>query len=123
MGFDKCANCGEYAWTSNHKCKPLWYVFRDEDEIYSDLKYDLSSRHYRATDAEEAAISFCESNWEMPDELELLVMSAYDYENMVFDYQSNPEEIDKNVDVILESCIKFSMESEIVRNFYATKTS
>ena len=120
MKYEKCLICGEYGW-DNHVCDPKFYVFR-EDEIWSHVKYGFGST-YRGKDSERAAIRYCDGDYELPNELDLWVISEKDLENILseeYDHDDN-DVIDEIANQIEVACDHYYMDSEVVRNFYASK--
>ena len=119
--LDRCPICREYIIFDYHKCKPCFYVFRDQDDLSQYLGSGEPRKRF-ATDYEEAAISYCDSDYENPNEFErMLVISQkdwYDCNEEEIDWE-NDEEFEKLMKTTISKCKKFYMESEIVRNFYA----
>ena len=126
MSLDKCPICGEYDF-GHHKCKPAFYVFRDEDDIYGYFSYSSDPKAYYASDEESAAIEYCEHDYEMPSELEVIVIKQKDWYDIEMKFSERDDNGECDADGFLEDILlnskKFSMESEIVRNFYATEIS
>lgn len=51
--FDKCERCGDYGWLNSHTCPPAFMVKLKDDE-------DEAARQVYASDADRAAVRFCE---------------------------------------------------------------
>jgi hypothetical protein len=119
MKFEKCLICGEYGWES-HRCNPEFYIFRENYEIEDSINYAWPMRSYRASDYEDAAVKFCEYDFEIPESLEVWVISKHDYENVI-DNNVSEKEDQEVARELLKYCKHFGMESEVVRNFYATQ--
>ena len=119
MKYEKCLICGEYGWDS-HKCNPEYYIFT-EDQIWSELKYGFAKRSTRGTDAENAAINYCEKDYELSGYLDVWVISRKDLEDLIpEDYdQENDDVVNELTDKIEKYCKHFEMESELTRNYYA----
>jgi len=122
MSLNKCPICHEYIWAiAGHKCKPAYYVFRDDSDLYDAINQEQRLKIWFASDEEAAAIRYCEYDYENPSELDVLVVDRKSYEEAVENFDGD------NADVIVEEihpkCISFSMESELVRNYCATRNS
>jgi hypothetical protein len=117
MSFEKCPICKEYGWPS-HVCKPKFVVFRDEDDLWGAINYSGDPYSVYASDEESAAVKYCESDYEMPNDLEVLVISLNEWYNLTEEVNDETD-VDSLASLILSKCKKFEMESEIVRNFWA----
>lgn len=54
--FQRCSICGKYDWLAKHKCAPVW-----EARIH-EAKWEEDWTEVHASDAEEAAETFCEQH-------------------------------------------------------------
>lgn len=77
----KCSVCGEYDYSLNHKCDPMWYCVTDDEKDFppADFMVDEGQKIY-ASDAKKAAVKFSEkyqarNSW-YPSEMTVFVMDA-----------------------------------------------
>jgi len=115
--YEKCPICGEYGW-STHICRPAWFVYEEEYSPYDSIHYKQDPKWVYENGAEEAAVKYCESDYEISDELDVWIISQKDYYDVLDDNQAEEDE-EKLCKLIVEKSTKFHMCSEITRNFYA----
>ena len=119
MNFGKCPVCREYTWLP-HVCNPCFYVFWEGNDPYDYLKDNDDPQRYFAKDEEDAAVKYCEDASDLPDEIEnMWVISPKKYQEIIDN--STEEDLDILRDIVVENCKKFSISSELTRNFYATE--
>ena len=121
MDFGKCPICHEYGFMP-HTCKPTFFVFRDSDDLWESIG-DSSIKRVFASDKEQAAIEYCESDYEIPSDLDVTVISTKDWNDIID--ESDEEDLDNDRDTVYEKlltkCVKFAMESEMIRSFHAAE--
>ena len=68
--FERCKNCGSYAFLDGHKCPPEWEACEscDEDDIKRVFGCDAKS-------AAEKCLEENFSNWDYPEEMEIWITS------------------------------------------------
>ena len=81
MDFGKCPICHEYGFMP-HTCKPTFFVFRDSDDLWESIG-DSSIKRVFASDKEQAAIEYCESDYEIPSDLDVTVISTKDWNDII----------------------------------------
>lgn len=127
--MNKCPDCGDYIFSystnpfiDRHKCKPQFYVwFTDYD--FDDV-YEVGYNRVYAADAEQAAIKFAEKDWEFPDSIDVYVIDVKTLNKIMDEHLEDASEFtDEVLKKIIESSKKFTLESEVVRNFYATESN
>ena len=119
MSYEKCPICKEYGWLP-HTCKPAFVVFRDEDDLWSSINYSDDPKTFHASDEESAAIKYAESDYELPNDFEVLVLSLKEWYDLTEEVNDETD-VDVLASLIVEKCKRFEMESELVRNFWANK--
>lgn len=120
MNFGKCPTCGEYGFLP-HKCDPQWYAFRYDEEIYERVKFFEEPYKCFASEPEKAAIKFCEHDWEMPSELTVFIISMEDYNKIIFELDEEKGNYDEIANKVHAKCLKFCMQSELIRQYYACR--
>lgn len=118
--MNKCPTCNEFVYDGlRHKCNPAFYVWPDHFEFcdaYEDRYYIV-----HANNSENATIKFAEKNWEFPDSATLYVLLRSAADQILEEYGDFDLFTDEILEKIQNAAEKFELESEIVRNFYATK--
>ena len=93
MNYTKCPNCKEYHWDTG-SCKPSFFVV-NEDGFYDYLRSGYNPTIIYAMDEESAAISYCGSDWENPETMEVYVISTKTYFDIVEESLDEDEEDDE----------------------------
>ena len=67
-----CTKCGNFSWSSTHKCPPIWKCY------FFDHDGPESAREVYADDEAEAAAQFCQTEDECPDKPDDVIVIAAD---------------------------------------------
>jgi hypothetical protein len=118
MTIEYCPICNEMKLFSYHKCKPSFYVWR-EDEDFEEIM-DYNSHIVFAYDDEAAAIEYAEGDWEFPDGEKVYVISKPETDEMTDRCLSENDELTEDVlKQVMDKATLFELESETVRQFHA----
>ena len=81
--FRKCPNCGEYAFTGSHKCKPKWYVRPD----YYERDDEFESFGKTPEEAAENFLSQRFGDFDYPRQMTVIVVNESENEQYTIDIE------------------------------------